>query len=350
MLAAETKVAVLPVRCAPPLDSRGLWKEIVDPVEPFLELVAHRLSDQVQAFELELARYARYALTNQGKQLRPVLVALSGGVANKANPNLVTLAVIIEMVHLATLVHDDVMDEAELRRRRPTLAAHWGNKISVLLGDCLFAQAVKLAASFPTPDVCRAVASATHTVCSGEILQNQQRGNLLLSRAEYFRILGMKTAELFALSCDLGSGITGGRESQRSALRQYGVALGTAYQVYDDCLDLFGTEALAGKTLGTDLANGQLTLPVLVLLERAEEADQVRIRELIQSGAQSTLHPLRTYLEKYDALSESRRVVHQYIRAAKECLPEVPGPANRAGLHGLTDFLAQLTDALGVGS
>src|SRR5437762_8991786 len=113
------------------------------------------------------------------------------------------------MVHLATLAHDDVMDEAVLRRQQPTLAANWGNQISVLLGDCLFAHALKLAASFPTPEICRAVAQATNTVCSGEILQTQGRRNFHLSRNEYFRILSMKTAELFALSCTLGAVLSG---------------------------------------------------------------------------------------------------------------------------------------------
>ena len=171
-----------------------MWKGIVEPVKPFLAKVALQLAAQVDAFDPEIVPYTRYALTNQGKQLRPVLVALSGGAAGEMNEDLVTVAVIIEMVHLATLVHDDVMDEAAVRRRRPTLAANWGNQISVLVGDCLFAHAVRLAASFPTPEVCRAVASATNTVCSGEILQSRQTPQLEASRREYFKVVEMKTA------------------------------------------------------------------------------------------------------------------------------------------------------------
>src|SRR5437868_11676592 len=157
------------------------WKEIVEPVLPFLEQVSDGLAEQVEAFHPEIAAYARYALTNQGKQIRPALVALSGASVGIINDSLLKVAVIVEMVHLATLVHDDVMDEADIRRCRPTVAAKWGNEISVLLGDCLFAQAVTLAASFPTPEVCRAVAKATNVVCSGEILQTNQRGHLDLS-------------------------------------------------------------------------------------------------------------------------------------------------------------------------
>src|SRR5262249_15610045 len=211
----------------------------------------------VETFDPDIAPYAEYALTNQGKQLRPVLVALSAGAVGRLNETLITAATIIEMVHLATLVHDDVMDAAQLRRRRPTLAANWGNEISVLVGDCLFAQAVKLAAGFPTPDVCRAVATATNRVCSGEILQTHHRRNFRFRREEYFRIIEMKTAELFALSCELGGFLAGADTAQREALRCYGTALGTAYQIFDDCLDLFGLEAIVGKSLGTDLASGK---------------------------------------------------------------------------------------------
>src|SRR5439155_10682999 len=239
MLAAESKALAVGEPARQPLHA---WKQIVEPVEPFLGAVAQGLAEQVQTFDREIAAYAQYALTNQGKQLRPALVALSAGAVGKAEESLVTVAVIIEMVHLATLVHDDVMDEAVLRRQQPTLAANWGNQISVLLGDCLFAHALKLAASFPTPDICRAVAAATNTVCSGEILQTQRRRDFQFCRREYFKALEMKTGELFALSCELGGLLSGATTVGQSALRKYGLALGTAYQIYDDCLDLFGSE------------------------------------------------------------------------------------------------------------
>src|SRR5881394_1940855 len=278
MLAAETKAVAV---AALAKETPHSWKQIVEPVEPFLEAVAGRLAEQVQTFDPEIATYAQYALTNQGKQLRPALVALSAGSVGQPDDNLITVAVIIEMVHLATLVHDDVMDEAVLRRQRPTLAANWGNQISVLLGDCLFAHALKLAAGFPTTEICRAVSAATKTVCSGEILQTHRRRRFELSREEYFKVIEMKTAELFALSCDLGARLCGATPTERAALGRFGLALGTAYQVYDDCLDLFGSEALVGKSLGTDLANGKMTLPVLVALDRSGIADRTRLETFI---------------------------------------------------------------------
>jgi octaprenyl-diphosphate synthase len=301
----------------------------------------------VQAFDPEIARFATYALGGQGKQLRPVLVGLSGNALGRLEDAHVTVAVIIEMVHLATLVHDDVMDEAEIRRGRPTLAARWGNDISVLLGDCLFAHALKLAASFPTPDICRAVAAATNTVCAGEILQTQQRRNFKFSQAEYFKVLGMKTGELFALACELGAFLSQAPPAQCAALRQFGLALGTAYQVYDDCVDLFASEAAAGKSLGTDLAKGKLTLPVLLLLERLTPAERGRLEDMIERWSTARLPELLALLDRHQTLAGARRVIQEYLRAACQHLNALPATANRAGLVGLTGFLAQQTELLG---
>src|SRR5208283_3462397 len=251
MFAADSKAVCPPTPKASKAEPVCTWKEIIDPVEPFLDAVGQRLAKQVEAFDPDIARYADYALNGQGKHLRAALVALTAKALGKLNDAHITVAVIIEMVHLATLVHDDVIDEAEIRRGRPTLAANWSNEIAVLFGDCLFAHALTLAASFPTTEVCRAVSVATNTVCSGEILQTQQRRDFVAARRDYFRVIEMKTGELFTLACDLAAFLSDAPAAQRAALREFGAAVGTAYQVYDDCVDLFGTEAEAGKSLGT---------------------------------------------------------------------------------------------------
>jgi octaprenyl-diphosphate synthase len=251
------------------------------------------------------------------------------------------------MVHLATLVHDDVMDEAEIRRGRLTLAANWGNEIAVLFGDCLFAQALKLAASFPTPEICRAVAMATNTVCSGEILQTQHRRDFQFTREKYFKVLEMKTAELFALSCDLSTCLSGASPDKRNALRQFGLAFGTAYQVYDDCVDLFGSESAAGKSLGTDLAKGKLTLPVLLAWERANAADRAQLQDLVAAWENTSLRPLSVLLGKYETLASAIDIIHEYLERARGFLGVLPGSKGREGLHGLTEYLAHQTDALG---
>jgi octaprenyl-diphosphate synthase len=327
------------------------WREIADPVQPFLDKVSSSLAAQVEAFHPRISQYVRYALGSQGKQIRPTLVALSGASVGQLNDSLVKVAVIIEMVHLATLVHDDIMDEAELRRCRPTLAANWGNELSVLVGDCLFAHSMTLAASFPTPDVCRAVARATNTVCSGEILQTNQRHDFNLKRIDYLKALEMKTGELFALSCELGAALAGGDTAERNALRAYGMALGTAYQVYDDCLDLFGTEASAGKSLGTDLFTGKLTLPLLIVLEKGKKSDREMLQSCVKSLKHENLEKIFELLERYDALSDTRRVVSQYIKQAQQVLGELEqsrGAHGIAALAVLGDYLAQQTRALGI--
>jgi octaprenyl-diphosphate synthase len=348
MLAAESKTVA--ARGSDALNSEKAisWKQIVEPVEPFLDSVHARLARQVDEFDPALAAYAEYALTGNGKHLRPALVALTANALGKVNDSHVTVAVIIEMVHLATLVHDDVMDESEIRRGRPTLATNWGNEIAVLFGDCLFAQALKLAAGFPTPEVCRAVATATNTVCSGEILQTQRRRDFKFARSEYFRVLEMKTAELFALSSELAAYLSEASAAQRAALRRFGLAFGTAYQVYDDCVDLFGSEAAAGKSLGTDLAKGKLTLPVLLLWERANAVDRARLEALIKNWQPIALPQVGALLSEYDTLVPSLEIIYQYLEKARHMLRALPESHGRACLFGLTEYLARQTSELGV--
>jgi octaprenyl-diphosphate synthase len=348
MLAADSKVASASTIDPLNTGSAVSWKRIIDPVEPFLKTVGRRLVKQVEAFDPNIAGYADYALNGQGKHLRAALVALTAKAFDKVEDAHVTVAVIIEMVHLATLVHDDVMDEAEIRRGRLTLAANWGNEIAVLFGDCLFAQALKLAASFPTPEICRAVAMATNTVCAGEILQTQHKRDFQFSQEKYFKALEMKTAELFALSCELSACLSGTGFEVRSALRQFGLAIGTAYQVYDDCVDLFGSETLAGKSLGTDLAKGKLTLPVLLLWERADATDRARLEDLVNAWGSNSMERMAKLLAKYEALSASLEVFQQYLEKGRQTLAVLPASNGRAGLLGLTEYLARQTEALGV--
>ncbi len=347
MLAAESGRVAVPSRSSTPHVST--WKQIAEAVDPFLQSVARQLAAQTEEFEPQIATFARYALTAQGKQLRPMLVSLSGEAAGGLNDSHLTVAVIIEMIHLATLVHDDVIDDAQLRRGRLTLAANWGNEISVLLGDCLFAHALTLAASFPTPVICRAVSAATNTVCAGEILQSRSRGDFDVTRGHYFKMLAMKTGELFALSCDLGGFLSDATSSRRGWLREYGLNLGTAYQLYDDCLDVLGSEATAGKTLGADLANRKMTLPVLVVRERATAEEQQRLRHWLANWEPAYLAGLVEMITRYDAFCECRASVQQHLDAGRRALMMLPPSEGRSGLAALTEFLAEQTEALGVG-
>ena len=175
--------------------------------------------------------------------------------------DLVRVAGVVEMVHLATLVHDDIMDRAEIRRNCRTAAREFGTDAAVLLGDALFSQALYVAAQFPTTEVCRLVAESTRKVCSGEIMQTLRRRDLNISLAEYRRMIDLKTAELFRVACLLGARLSGHIAPFVEAADRFGHHLGIAYQLYDDLADFVGEEQRIGKTLGTDLATGKLTLP-----------------------------------------------------------------------------------------
>lgn len=323
------------------------WDEVVSPVKAFLEQVTGLLSEQVRGFEPEIAEYARYALDSQGKRLRPALVALAGGALGPLSAAHVSLAAIVEMIHLATLVHDDIMDGASMRRGRPSLAARWGSDVAVLVGDCLFAHALKLAAMLDSVEVCRSVALSTHVVCAGEILQGHRRRRWNLTRPEYFKVLEMKTGELFALACELGGRLSSATPGQRQSLRRYGLALGTAYQVYDDVLDLYGREDAAGKSLGTDLAKGRVTLPLLVFLERATEAERGRLLGWLENWEGTRLGEVRAMLDAHDALGESLRAIDLMLNTAREALSDFPDVPETRALLALPGFLARQTAGLG---
>src|SRR4051812_5910792 len=237
------------------------------------------LHGQLAAFEPEIRGMVAYCLDTSGKRIRPALVFLSGWhAAGEITPDLVRAAAVVELVHVATLVHDDIMDEADVRRSRLTASREYGPAPAVLVGDALFAHGLHLATQFPTPEICAAVTESTRRVCAGEIVQSLRRHSTDITRADYRRIVELKTAELFRVSCFFGARLAGSGPAYVEAASRFGQHLGAAYQMYDDLADFFGEETRIGKTLGTDLASGKLTLPLLELLERlpVDEADALR--------------------------------------------------------------------------
>lgn len=323
------------------------WDEVVQPVRGFLQGVSVRLARQAETFDPEVASFARYALDNPGKRLRPALVGLAGGCIGNLSEAHEVMAIVVEMIHLATLVHDDIMDAATVRRSRPTVAAQWGNEVAVLVGDCLFAHALGLATQFDSLEISQRIAEAARQVCSGEILQTLRRQRWAVTRADYLHVIQLKTAELFALACEMGARLANGDPRQQEALRRHGLALGIAYQIYDDCIDLFGSEGLAGKSLGTDLATGKLTLPLLVFFERALPSERAELIRWLENWEPSHFVAVRAHLDNYGTLKASMEVIQEYLEEARNHLNEIPqGPA-RESLMDLTEFLAQQTAALG---
>ncbi len=228
---------------------------------------------------------AGYCLEASGKRLRPALVFFSGWQSSGVvDESLVRAAAVVEMVHLATLVHDDIMDRAELRRSRQTASRKYGPDAAVLLGDALFSQALHIASQFPTAEVCRLVSASTRRVCSGEIMQTLRRRDINVSLADYRRMIDLKTAELFRTSCYLGAMLSAQGPGFADAADRFGHHLGIAYQIYDDLADFMGEETQIGKTLGTDLATGKLTLPLMILLERVTDVERASLLAALREG------------------------------------------------------------------
>ncbi|MGB0333867.1 MAG: polyprenyl synthetase family protein [Opitutales bacterium] len=262
------------------------FAEVYEPVKPYLDDLDRFLQSQVMELEPEIQEHVRYVFGHSGKRLRPMLVAYSGwaGLGADRKEALVKLGSVIELVHLATLVHDDILDEADTRHRQETAAKKFGPAAAVLIGDVLFSHALKLAAEFETTEVCRLVAQATARVCAGEIAQTYQRGEVNYSREFYFRVIQLKTAELFEVACRLGAKVAGYPVEFSEAAGRFGCHLGIAYQIFDDLVDLYADESMIGKTLGTDLDKGKFTLPLLLLLERLPEEERDDLLKRFRAG------------------------------------------------------------------
>jgi len=316
-------------------------------VSPHLAELDRFLHGQLHAFEPEIRAMADYCIDTSGKRIRPALVFFSGwrGPAVVA-PDLVRIAAVVELVHLATLVHDDIMDGAEVRRNRRTAAREFGPTAAVLLGDALFAHALNLATQFPTTEVCSAVSESTRRVCAGEIVQTLRRGSTNVTRADYQRVIDLKTAELFRVSCQLGARYGGLAPGFADAAARFGRHLGIAYQIYDDLADFFGEEKRIGKTLGTDLASGKLTLPLLVLLERLPAAARAELTAEIlgERPSQPALH-LRQ-MDECDVFGAVTAAVQVEIDLATAALAAWPAEAPTPLLLGLCEVLQAQVAAL----
>jgi octaprenyl-diphosphate synthase len=235
-----------------------------------------------------------------------MLVAYSGweGPGARRAEDLVRLGSVIELVHLATLVHDDILDEADTRHRQETAAKKFGPAAAVLIGDVLFSHALKLAAEFDTNEVCRSVAQATARVCAGEIAQTYQRGEVNYSRAFYFRVIQLKTAELFEVACRLGAKVAGYPEEFSEAAGRFGRHLGIAYQIFDDLVDLYADESMIGKTLGTDLDKGKFTLPLLLLLEKLPLEARASLLARFKAGDKTVAADFTARLREFPIFEE----------------------------------------------
>jgi octaprenyl-diphosphate synthase len=320
----------------------------VELINPHLYTVEERIREQAKAFDPAIEGYFEYVCGSGGKRLRPALTLLSGAATGTVRSSHVDLAVILELIHLATLVHDDIMDGADIRRDQATVNAKWGNTLAVLLGDCLFAHALKLAAAFPNNAICRRIASAAKEVCSGEIIQTQRRFDLNLTIDEYFQVIEMKTAALFAVATELGAFLSEASPEVITAMKDYGLKLGTAYQIYDDCLDIAGNEEKAGKTLGSDLRKGKLTLPVLYLLQMVEPDEHHRFSEVLLRSNADELGGLAAEVVRRGALRRAVATTKRLVEQAQLELEKAPINKYSLAMQEIGDFLSNIVDQFAV--
>jgi octaprenyl-diphosphate synthase len=272
----------------------------------------------------------------RGKRLRPALLLLTakacGGISSAHH----TLAGVMEMIHTATLVHDDVLDGASLRRYVATVNAGWGNHTSVLLGDFLFTHAFHLASSVDAR-ACHIIGEATNRVCEGELLQCSEEGNLDLGEDEYLAMIDGKTAELTACCCRLGALYGGMAADVVESMSRYGRWLGVAFQIADDLLDLVGEERTTGKSLGTDVQQQKLTLPLIRLLQRGTHDLAARVRQILCTSGNHKRELLLPCLAECDALEYARERAEDYAARARSVLSCLPPSSARDTLESLTD-------------
>jgi octaprenyl-diphosphate synthase len=314
---------------------RDLYAPVQHELRQVEELIGKELSSEYSFVD----RLVKYGVRLGGKRLRPALVLLSARACGSLRHEHLTLAAVVEMIHTATLVHDDVLDEATLRRHLDTVNSRWNNETSVLLGDYLLSRSLCLASSVQGTFACRTIGQASHAMCEGELRQIASRGNYDLTEQEYLSIIAGKTAALTACCCQLGAHYADADADLEAALKQYGLDLGVAFQITDDLLDVLGDEATAGKSLGTDLVKQKSTLPVIRVLQQAGHAERAEVVALLSRSDNHRRDALRPWLERFDAIAYAQEKAEWYARRAAGELAVLPAGPAREAMRELTRFV-----------
>lgn len=316
---------------ARPASSAMLFAPIARDLMEVERVLAETFQNPRPGMDRLLAHLAHY----KGKRLRPALLLLVARACGKVTPAHHLLGAVIEMIHTATLVHDDVLDGASTRRHVATVNALWGNQASILLGDYLFTHAFHLSSKLDDVRACRIIGESTNRLCEGELHQISRRGELDLSEEEYLDIIDAKTAELTACACKLGAMYAGAGDEVIERLTRYGRSLGIAFQIADDVLDLIGEETLAGKSLGSDLDQQKMTLPIIHLMQSAER--RPRVQAILSAAGNHKRETLLPELQAAGSLEYTRNRAEAFAAAAGaelECLPATP---ERQALELLAD-------------
>ncbi|MEK7712799.1 MAG: polyprenyl synthetase family protein, partial [Nitrospirota bacterium] len=278
-------------------------------------------------------------LESGGKRLRPLFLLSSARLAEYKGDEHIALAGIIELIHMASLLHDDVVDAAKIRRGRPAAHSVWGNQIVILVGDFLYSNALRKAVSFKNQRIMEALSEATTSMTEGEILQLQKTADINITEDEYIKIISAKTGLLISAACRIGailsSELLGAEEN---ALAMFGLKAGTAFQMADDILDYMAEESELGKKLGKDIGEGKITLPVIYLLKNASADEKEEIKRIIEKPSEEGLRRILALFRQYSVLEESLKRAQALVDEAKDELSIFPDSPDRDAMLSLADY------------
>lgn len=309
-----------------------------------LELVERELERSIAAASPLVSSMGQYLREGGGKRVRPALLLLSAKlVGGRANDSAIRMAAVMEMLHTATLVHDDIIDDAKVRRGRPSANAKWGNDVTVLMGDWLYMTAFDMTLREHNFDILHLLTNMTRLMTEGEIIQLGLKGNSRITKEEHLEIVRRKTAYMFSASAEVGAIVARAAPEQRLALRDYGLWLGMAFQLVDDILDFISTEEKLGKPVANDLREGKLTLPVIYLLEGGNHEYRRMVETVIREGGFRTIsHPeLLGLLEKEGALDRARAEARRCAQEAIRALSPFPQSDFKRALVSVSHFVLE---------
>lgn len=312
-------------------DIRGLVEEETAAVD---HLILQELSSDV----VLINQIGHYIVNSGGKRLRPMLLLLAAKALGYRGFQNITLAAVIEFIHTATLLHDDVVDESTLRRGQNTVNALWGNSASVLVGDYLYSRSFELMVSVQSFRVMEILSRTTTAIAEGEVLQLLNCNNPDTTEQKYLEVISRKTAILFSAAAQLAAVLAGGAGGVETALRDYGLHLGIAFQLIDDALDYRANPEELGKNLGDDLADGKPTLPLIFAMERGTEAQSAVLRNAIESGDRDVFREVYEIVESTDAIAYTARRAREEADKAVAALAVVPGSEYKDALIKLARF------------
>ena len=301
-------------------------------IQPDMEQVDRVISDRLTSDVPLVKEVSQYIISAGGKRLRPALLLLVSGAIGSAHHHRHTLAAVVEFIHTATLLHDDVVDESTLRRGRATANHHFGNAASVLVGDFLYSRAFQMMVDVDNMRVMRVLSEATNVIAEGEVLQLMNMHDASIDEAAYLRVIRSKTAKLFEASARIAPILAGSTPAVEAACATYGQALGTAFQVIDDVLDYEGSAEELGKNLGDDLREGKVTLPIICALRTASDAQKQLIRQAIEEGDVAHLDDIRSIILDTGALKEARASADAEAQRAIDAAKQLPDNAYSAAL------------------